>query len=58
MPMPCVLGHEGAGVVEEVGAGVTRVAPGDHVVLNWVPYCGELLVLHLRAHVPLRDRGT
>ena len=41
MPIPCVLGHEGAGVVEEVGAGVTRVAPGDHVVLNWVPYCGS-----------------
>jgi S-(hydroxymethyl)glutathione dehydrogenase/alcohol dehydrogenase len=40
-PIPCVLGHEGAGVVEEVGAGVTRVAPGDHVVLNWVPYCGS-----------------
>jgi Zn-dependent alcohol dehydrogenase len=41
MPIPCVLGHEGAGVVEEVGPGVTRVAPGDHVVLNWVPYCGS-----------------
>src|SRR4030095_15643608 len=40
-PIPCVLGHEGAGVVEEVGPGVTRVAPGDHVVLNWVPYCGS-----------------
>jgi S-(hydroxymethyl)glutathione dehydrogenase/alcohol dehydrogenase len=40
MPLPCVLGHEGAGTVEAVGAGVTRVAPGDHVVLNWVPYCG------------------
>ena len=30
---PCVLGHEGAGVVEAVGAGVTSVAPGDHVVI-------------------------
>ncbi|MBO0745559.1 MAG: alcohol dehydrogenase catalytic domain-containing protein, partial [Candidatus Dormibacteraeota bacterium] len=29
--LPCVLGHEGAGVVEEVGRGVTAVAPGDHV---------------------------
>lgn len=41
MPLPCVLGHEGAGTVEAVGAGVSRVAPGDHVVLNWVPYCGS-----------------
>jgi NDMA-dependent alcohol dehydrogenase len=40
MPTPCVLGHEGAGVVEAVGAGVQRVRPGDHVVLNWVPFCG------------------
>lgn len=41
MPLPCVLGHEGAGVVEAVGAGVDRVHKGDHVVLNWVPYCGS-----------------
>src|SRR5437867_11996992 len=41
MPLPCVLGHEGAGVVEAVGAGVQRVKPGDHVVLNWVPFCGS-----------------
>ncbi len=40
MPTPCVLGHEGAGTVEAVGAGVERVKPGDHVVLSWVPYCG------------------
>jgi S-(hydroxymethyl)glutathione dehydrogenase/alcohol dehydrogenase len=58
MPLPCVLGHEGAGVVEAVGAGVTRVAPGDHVVLNWVPLLRQLLVLHLRTHVPVRDRVT
>jgi S-(hydroxymethyl)glutathione dehydrogenase/alcohol dehydrogenase len=38
---PMVLGHEGAGVVEEVGDGVTHVAPGDHVVLCWVPSCRE-----------------
>jgi S-(hydroxymethyl)glutathione dehydrogenase / alcohol dehydrogenase len=37
---PAVLGHEGAGVVEAVGAGVTRVAPGDHVALSWAPSCG------------------
>jgi S-(hydroxymethyl)glutathione dehydrogenase/alcohol dehydrogenase len=41
MPTPIVLGHEGAGVVEAVGDGVTRVAPGDHVVLSFVPACGE-----------------
>src|SRR3974377_2280029 len=39
-PLPAVLGHEGAGVVEAVGEGVTRVAPGDHVVLSFVPQCG------------------
>jgi S-(hydroxymethyl)glutathione dehydrogenase/alcohol dehydrogenase len=36
-----VLGHEGAGVVEEVGAGVTNVTPGDHVILTFVPNCGN-----------------
>jgi S-(hydroxymethyl)glutathione dehydrogenase/alcohol dehydrogenase len=40
-PMPLVLGHEAAGVVEEVGAGVESVAAGDHVVLALVPACGE-----------------
>jgi S-(hydroxymethyl)glutathione dehydrogenase / alcohol dehydrogenase len=38
---PCVLGHEGAGVVEAVGAGVTMVAPGDHVITLFSPQCGE-----------------
>ncbi|HUC38406.1 MAG TPA: Zn-dependent alcohol dehydrogenase [Acidimicrobiales bacterium] len=36
---PTVLGHEGAGVVAEVGQEVTRVAAGDHVVLTWMPPC-------------------
>ncbi|HZU78871.1 MAG TPA: Zn-dependent alcohol dehydrogenase [Acidimicrobiales bacterium] len=36
---PTVLGHEDAGVVERVGSAVTRVAPGDHVVLTWIPPC-------------------
>jgi len=40
-PMPVVPGHEGAGVVEAVGPGVTRVQPGDHIVLNWAPDCGH-----------------
>lgn len=38
---PLVLGHEGAGIVEAVGDGVSHVRPGDHVVLSWVPYCGH-----------------
>jgi S-(hydroxymethyl)glutathione dehydrogenase/alcohol dehydrogenase len=38
---PCVLGHEGAGVVERVGEDVTLVAPGDHVVTLFSPQCGE-----------------
>src|SRR5258708_100327 len=36
---PSILGHEGAGVVREVGAGVTSVKPGDHVVLLYTPEC-------------------
>lgn len=40
-PLPCLPGHEGAGIVQDVGAGVTRVKPGDHVLLMWVPVCGQ-----------------
>ena len=40
---PCVLGHEGAGVVEAVGPGTRLVAPGDHVVTLFSPQCGECL---------------
>ena len=39
-PAPAVLGHEGAGIVEAVGANVTNVAPGDHVIVVWSPPCG------------------
>lgn len=39
-PLPAVLGHEGAGIVERVGAGVTKVVPGDHVVLSYAS-CGQ-----------------
>ena len=40
-PLPSVLGHEGAGVVEAVGSGVEHVAVGDHVALSWMPNCGR-----------------
>jgi len=40
---PTVLGHEGAGVVEDVGEGVTSVAPGDHVVTLFSPQCRECI---------------
>ncbi|HEU4448824.1 MAG TPA: Zn-dependent alcohol dehydrogenase [Gaiellaceae bacterium] len=40
-PLPAVLGHEGAGVVEAVGPEVTSVAAGDHVILSWLPACGR-----------------
>lgn len=39
--MPLALGHEGTGVVEEVGAGVDHVSPGDTVVMTWRPRCGQ-----------------
>lgn len=39
-PKPIVLGHEGAGIVEEVGAGVTEITPGDHVVIG-ANFCGR-----------------
>ena len=38
---PIVGGHEGAGVVEQVGVGVTRLAVGDHVVASFLPVCGK-----------------
>jgi Zn-dependent alcohol dehydrogenase len=38
---PMVMGHEGCGVVEQVGEGVTHVSPGDRVVLSWFANCGE-----------------
>lgn len=36
---PCVLGHEGAGIVQEVGAGVTELKAGDHVIVSFTPAC-------------------
>ena len=40
IPLPCVFGHEGAGIVEKVGARVKKVQPGDHVVLSYMS-CGS-----------------
>ncbi len=40
-PLPAVLGHEGAGIVSDTGAGVTSVRPGDHVIPLWRLSCGE-----------------
>jgi S-(hydroxymethyl)mycothiol dehydrogenase len=48
LPFPILLGHEGAGVVEEVGEGVTSVAPGDRVVIAWRAPCGDACPACLR----------
>lgn len=50
-PLPVVPGHEGAGVVQDVGQGVTALKPGDHVALNWAPNCGHCFYC-------LRDRPS
>jgi aryl-alcohol dehydrogenase len=65
IPLPSVLGHEGAGVVEKVGARVTKVQPGDHVALSWMccgtcpscksgrdPYCENFLPLNFSGARP------
>jgi NDMA-dependent alcohol dehydrogenase len=41
LPLPMVLGHEAAGIVEEVGAGVTAVKPGDHIIFSFRAHCGH-----------------
>ena len=57
-PTPCVLGHEGAGEVVEVGDGVTSVQPGDHVVLMWTPMCGDCFYCRRgQTHLCDRNRG-
>jgi S-(hydroxymethyl)glutathione dehydrogenase/alcohol dehydrogenase len=40
-PLPIIGGHEGAGIVKEVGAGVSWLTPGDHVVFGFIPSCGR-----------------
>jgi aryl-alcohol dehydrogenase len=59
VPMPCVLGHEGAGIVEQVGAHCATVEPGDHVVIGFntcgkcpacllrTPYCEDVMRIRL-----------
>jgi Zn-dependent alcohol dehydrogenase len=47
---PLILGHEGAGVVDAVGEGVTRLAPGDRVLLNWAISCGNCFQCRGGAH--------
>ena len=39
-PVPFIPGHEAAGIVESIGKGVSKLRPGDHVVISWNPYCG------------------
>ena len=56
---PCVLGHEGAGVVEEVGPGVASLAPGDHVIPLYIPECRECrYCLSGRTNLCVRLRAT
>ena len=54
---PTILGHEGAGIVEAVGKGVNSVAPGDHVILSFLPACGRCKWCH-RGEPTLCDLGA
>ena len=56
-PLPVVPGHEGAGIVEAVGPGVTSVRPGDHVVLLWRASCGKCYFC-VRGRPALCDLGA
>ena len=63
VPMPVVLGHEGAGVVEKIGTSVKKVAPGDHVVLTymWCGHCKPCLrgdLTYCQNFYPLNFGGT
>ncbi len=57
IPVPTVLGHEGAGVIQEVGEGVTRLQKGDHVILTFLPSCGKCAMCH-RGRPNLCDLGA
>ncbi|MFD1714899.1 alcohol dehydrogenase catalytic domain-containing protein [Amnibacterium flavum] len=56
-PLPMLLGHEAAGVVEEVGEGVTDLRPGDAVVASFLPRCGECAECRTDGRVPC-SRGS
>jgi alcohol dehydrogenase len=56
-PVPMVLGHEAAGIVEEVGRDVTDLEPGDHVVFSFVPMCGRCVPC-LSGRPALCERGA
>jgi S-(hydroxymethyl)glutathione dehydrogenase/alcohol dehydrogenase len=43
LPLPMVLGHEAAGIVDEVGPGVSNVRAGDHIIFSFRPHCGRCL---------------
>ncbi len=63
LPLPQVLGHEGAGVVEAVGPGVTSVAPGDHVVLSYAscghcPSCADAAPQYCQQFMALNYAGA
>ena len=57
-PMPVILGHEAAGVVEKIGPGVETVAVGDHVCSSYIPSCGRCsyCIGGLPTMCALRDR--
>ena len=63
LPLPSVLGHEGSGIVEAVGEGVTNLAPGDHVVLTFghcgdCKYCNKHRPAYCEMFAPLNYFGT
>ena len=58
MEVPAVLGHEGSGVVTDVGEGVEHVSPGDHVVMAFSPACGACPYCNERAQASLCLTGT
>jgi NDMA-dependent alcohol dehydrogenase len=58
VPLPMVLGHEAAGQVEEVGAGVANVKPGDHVIFSFRAHCGRCLYCSIGRSVLCDGHGS
>lgn len=56
-PVPMLLGHEAAGIVEEVGTGVVGVGPGQRVVMTFLPRCGECAACATEGRLPC-ERGS